>query len=237
MQENNESEKPEDPDAPEKEITSSDAEGTPPLENSDSLESDSQFEEHDGEILNPDKKKKSGCGFFLFILFLLGGGGGYLYYTDQVPLIVTEWMEPLLQTQNPQRIQGTPRVSEKPGPNIESKPISPPFSEEVAAIPPARISGNSNLIEREIEPLEEEPEEEANQEQVRETSPRRVTPPPAPQATPATEEAEQQEETIQKRNEAVQAYLDFFETTLVKIRELIKTGFSKGKDYLKKSFS
>ncbi len=40
-----------------------------------------------------------------------------------------------------------------------------------------------------------------------------------------------------QKNKAVQAYLDFFETTLVKIGELIKAGFAKGKGFLIKSFN
>ena len=36
-----------------------------------------------------------------------------------------------------------------------------------------------------------------------------------------------------ERNKAVQAYLDFFEASLLKLVELVKTGFIKGKDLLK----
>ena len=44
------------------------------------------------------------------------------------------------------------------------------------------------------------------------------------------EEPVQQTET--RRNKAVQAYLDFFEASLLKLGELVKTGFVKGKDLL-----
>ena len=44
------------------------------------------------------------------------------------------------------------------------------------------------------------------------------------------EESVQQTET--RRNKAVQAYLDFFEASLLKLGELVKTGFVKGKDLL-----
>ena len=44
------------------------------------------------------------------------------------------------------------------------------------------------------------------------------------------EESVQQTET--RRNKAVQAYLDFFEASILKLGELVKTGFVKGKDLL-----
>lgn len=62
---------------------------------------------------------------------------------------------------------------------------------------------------------------------------------PHTQPTPNIEEPKFAEAPTQfkknEKNKAVQAYLDFFETTLVKIGELIKTGFAKGKGFLIKS--
>ena len=40
------------------------------------------------------------------------------------------------------------------------------------------------------------------------------------------------QQTGTRRNKAVQAYLDFFEASLLKLGELVKTGFVKGKDLL-----
>ena len=40
------------------------------------------------------------------------------------------------------------------------------------------------------------------------------------------------QQTETRRNKAVQAYLDFFEASLLKLGELVKTGFVKGKDLL-----
>ena len=40
------------------------------------------------------------------------------------------------------------------------------------------------------------------------------------------------QEKKKERNKAVQAYLDFFEASLLKLVELVKTGFIKGKDLL-----
>ena len=69
--------------------------------------------------------------------------------------------------------------------------------------------------------------------------------PPAPtkipytQPTPDIEEPKFVEAPTQfkknQKNKAVQAYLDFFETTLLKIGALIKVGFAKGKGFLIKS--
>ena len=62
---------------------------------------------------------------------------------------------------------------------------------------------------------------------------------PHTQPTPNIEEPKFAGAPIQfkknQKNKAVQAYLDFFETTLVKIGELIKAGFARGKDFLIKS--
>ena len=62
---------------------------------------------------------------------------------------------------------------------------------------------------------------------------------PHTQPTPNIEEPKFAEAPKQfkknEKNKAVQAYLDFFETTLVKIGELIKAGFAKGKGFLIKS--
>ena len=68
--------------------------------------------------------------------------------------------------------------------------------------------------------VEEEPEA---QERFVERAPVYTPSKPKPPETDQLEEI--------PRNEAVQAYLDFFESSLVKIGELIKTGFVKGKDF------
>jgi hypothetical protein len=84
------------------------------------------------------------------------------------------------------------------------------------------ISGNTTpLVEPVYEVVEEEPE--AQERFVERTS---VYTPPKPNPPPEPDQLEEG-----KRNEAVQAYLDFFESSLVKIGELIKTGFVKGKDF------
>ena len=250
MQEN--TEKPEDSDVPEEEKNPSDIE-----ESSELSEDESPFEEHDGEVIPAESKKQSGCGFLILILFLLTGGSGYLYYTDQIPPQIMQRIKPLINLQPKQhnKIVRSPVVSpsEKEPVTIEEKPIfeesqsieeepsnkivsspsletehisgSPtgPISEPVEVDHPVEISGNTTpLVEPVDEVIEEEPE---TQERFLETVP--VYTPPEPPSLPKPDKLEEVE-----RNEAVQAYLDFFESSLVKIGELIKTGFVKGKDFL-----
>jgi hypothetical protein len=253
MQENTESEKPEDSDIPEKEENASDLEETSEIP--ELSEDETLFEEHEGEVLPADKKNNSGCGFLIFILLLLTGGGGYLYYTDQIPPQIMQWIEPLIESKQHDQIARPPvtrppekspvALEEKPvfkePPSVEDEPpnrvVSPPSVEtehisgsSTEPMPepadtdyPAKISGNTTLFESDVEIVMEEPEDE---ERFVERAPAFSPPPPQP-----AEPAEKGE-----RTEAVQAYLDFFESALVKIGELIKTGFAKGKDFLMRSF-
>jgi hypothetical protein len=250
MQENNE--KPEDSDVPEEEKNPSDIE-----ESSELSEDGSPFEEHDGEVILAESKKQSGRGFLILILSLLTCGSAYLYYTDQIPPQIMQRIEPLinLQTKQHNKIVRSPVVSppEKEPVTIEEKPIfeesqsieeepsnkivpspslktehisgSPtgPISEPTEVDHPVEISGNTTpLVEPVDEVVEEEPE---GQERFVESSP--VYTPPEPTPPPEPDQLEEGE-----KNEAVKAYLDFFESSLVKIGELIKTGFVKGKDFL-----
>ncbi len=255
MQEN--TEKPEDADTPEKEENSSDVEETSEIP--ESSEDESPFEEHEGEVLPAERKKQSGCGFLIFILLLLTGGGGYLYYTNQVPPQIMQWIEPLIESQPKQHdpIARPPVVAsppEKKPITLEEKPVfeepldveeEPPIEivspspvevemEHISGSPTeplsepantdylAKISGNTTLVEPDVEVVVEEPEvQERFVEQAPVFTPQPSKPPVQPEKN--------------KRNEAVQAYLDFFESALVKIGELIKAGFFKGKDFLKQS--
>ena len=255
MQENTESEKPEDSDIPEKEENASDLEETSEIP--ELSEDETLFEEHEGEVLPAEKKNNRGCGFLIFILLLLTGGGGYLYYTDQIPPQIMQWIEPLIESQQRDQIARPPvtRLPEKSPVTLEEKPVfeesldveeeppieivspSPvevemehisgsstePMPEPTDADYLAKISGNATLVEPNVEVVVEEPEV---QERFVERAPAFSPPPPQP--------AEPEEKG--ERTEAVQAYIDFFESALVKIGELIKTGFAKGKDFLMQSF-
>lgn len=259
MQEN--TEKPEDSDTPEKEENSSDLEETSEIP--ESSEDESPFEEHEGEVLPTERKKRSGCGFLIFILLLLTGGGGYLYYTNQIPPQVMQWIEPLIGSQPKQQdpiarppvvvrplekspvvleekpvFEELPDVEEEPAvtivspPSLETEHISgsptEPVSEPVDTDYLAKISGNTTLVEPDVEVVVEEPED---QEKFVERAPVFSPPPPKP-VKPTQVEPAQPEKG--ERTEAVQAYLDFVESALVEIGELIKTGFAKGKKFLMK---
>ena len=126
--------------------------------------------------------------------------------------------------------------------------ISAPKVDEEDSSHLAQVSGNTTKVEPELEDSEEEAEtlieEPIKRVQVEEAVPHIVAPAPGVmtphRATPVVEEpsaeASMKEEPEEaKRNEAVQAYLDFVEATLFQVGELINTGFVKSKDFVMKS--
>ena len=286
MQENPESEKPNEAKTPEKEEGLSDEK--PTSKPSESSESEPSFEEQEGEVPPPEKKKSSRYGLFLFILLLLTGGSGYLFYTDQIPPQIKEWIEPLLKpleqplarikpasgtrplkkiisgakekVPDPTIQKETVIVEEKSLPKITPSPSNEervsgsqtktiPEVKEAGSNYSDKVASTSTFIEPKLETLVEEtkaeiiPEESKNIE-VEEHADEIFAPPtpatiPHTQPTPNIEEPKFAEAPTQfkknEKNKAVQAYLDFFETTLVKIGELIKAGFAKGKGFLIKS--
>ena len=285
MQENTESKKPNEAETPENEEELSD--DKPTSKPSESSESEPFYEEQEGEVLPSEKKKSSRYGLFLFILLLLTGGSSYLFYTDQIPPQIKEWIEPLLKPleQRLARIKPAPAprppkklisgVKEKvPDPIIEKETLiveeksvleitpSPSNEEHVSGsqtktIPeinetdsndPDKVAGTSTFIEPKLETLVEETKGEIIPEEPEKTEAdhaEEISAPPAPAMIPHTQPTSNIEEPKfaeaptqfkkNKKNKAVQAYLDFFETTLVKIGELIKAGFAKGKGFLIKS--
>ena len=286
MQENTESEKPNEEKTPEKEEALSDEKST--SKPSESSEYEPSFEEQEGEVLIPEKKKSSRYRLFLFVLLLLTGGSSYLFYTDQIPPQIKEWIEPLLKPpeQRLARIKPAPAprppkkiisgvkekvpdpaiqketviVEEKSVPKITPSPSNEervsgsqtntiPEAKEVGSDYPDKVAGTSTFFEPKLETLVEEtkaeiiPEESKNIE-VEEHADEIFAPPtpatiPHTQPTPNIEEPKFAEAPTQfkknEKNKAVQAYLDFFETTLVKIGELIKAGFARGKGFIIKS--
>ena len=284
MQENTESKKPNEAETPENKEELSD--DKPTSKPSESSESEPFFEEQEGKVLPSEKKKSSRYGLFLFILLLLTGGSSYLFYTDQIPPQIKEWIEPLLKPleQRLARIKPAPapRPPKKlisgvkaPDPIIEKETLiveeksvleitpSPSNEEHVSGsqtktIPeinetdsndPDKVAGTSTFIEPKLETSVEETKAEiipAEPENIEaEDHAEEISAPPAPAMTPHTQPTSNIEEPKfaeaptqfkkNKKNKAVQAYLDFFETTLVKIGELIKAGFAKGKGFLVKS--
>ena len=272
MQENIEPEKPDDSEVPEEAENSS--EETPKNNPTESSESESKFEEHDGEVLPPEKKKNSGCGVLIFIILILTGGSGYLYYTDQVPAKAAKLIEPLLKKLNPIITKVTPQLppTKKPSPEIEKqslphaieREVPIPEKETATEIAPSisknqtkeHISGSQSETSKEIiesdnitnisgastevnhiEIKQTKGTEESKD--LKETTVEESTPSINPiESTRYIEKRSQnfKEEPVQQtetgRNKAVQAYLDFFETSLLKLGELVKTGFVKGKDLL-----
>ena len=272
MQENIESEKPDDSEVPEEAENSS--EETPKNNPTESSESESKFEEHDGEVLPPEKKKNSGCGVLIFIILILTGGSGYLYYTDQVPAKAAKLIEPLLNKRNPILAKVRPQLppTKKPSPEIEKqslphaieREVPVPEKETATEIAPSisknqtkeHISGSQSETSKEIiesdnitnisgastevnhiEIKQTKGTEESKD--LKETTVEESTPSINPiESTRYIEKRSQnfKEEPVQQtetgRNKAVQAYLDFFETSLLKLGELVKTGFVKGKDLL-----
>ena len=285
MQENTESKKPNEAETPENEKELSD--DKPTSKPSESSESEPFYEEQEGEVLPSEKKKSSRYGLFLFILLLLTGGSSYLFYTNQIPPQIKEWIEPLLKPleQRLARIKPAPAprppkklisgAKEKvPDPIIEKETLiveeksvleitpSPSNEEHVSgsqtkAIPeinetdsndPDKVAGASTFIEPKLETLVEETKGEIIPEEPEKTEAdhaEEISAPPAPAMMPHTQPTSKIEEPKfaeaptqfkkKEKNKAVQAYLDFFETTLVKIGELIKAGFAKGKGFLMKS--
>ena len=293
MQENTESENPDGSEVPKEADTN--------LE--EKQENESEFEEHDGEVIQPEQKNKNGCGFFILILFLLIGGIGYLYYTNQVQTKIIQWVKPLINKlnlpfgkitpsppaeQSAQQIEkqnssstideetfvsgqetkveipSTPSkdkteehisgsqsenendtaVAEPILPSIENKTeehISGSQSETISEViepnSKANISGASIKVEQ--SKIEEEEKIEKHEE-IKDTPtkepvlsmPTPLEPIPDLEKTSKTNFEEPIQKREKERNQAVQEYLDFFETSLLNLAELIKTGFSFGKDFV-----
>ena len=283
MQENTESKKPNEAKIPENKEDLSDEK--PTSKPSEPSESEPSFEEQEGKVLPPEKKKSSRYGLFLFILLLLTGGSSYLFYTDQIPQQIKGWIEPLLKPLEHQltikkSVPAPPKklisgVKEKvPDPTVQKKTfiaeekslpeITPSLSKEkrisdsqTKAISevkeagsnyPDKVAGTPTFIEPKLKTLLEETKAEIILEEPKNIEvdhADKIFAPPAPTTIPHTqpsldiEEPKFAETPTQfkkyEKNKAVQAYLDFFETTLVKIGELIKAGFAKGKGFLIKS--
>ena len=227
MQENTEPEKLEDPDSLDGEENFPDTEGEALPENLelDLSESDPQLEEQ--EVLPLDEKKKSGTGkIFLFLVLVLAGSGGYLYFNNLIPSEILNLISPK-QATSPALVAKMPPT---PLPVEVVEPESPSVPPVLPETPkthisggtvesPARISGN-------------------NFAQIPETKEEKYSPEIASAAGPQTMvsaiEEPPEPPPIVKRNESVQAYIDFIESSVQKLGELIKKGFNLGRDYLRK---
>ena len=211
----------------------------------DLSESDPQLEEQG--VLPLDEKKKSGTGkIFLFLVLVLAGSGGYLYFNNLIPAEILNLISPkqatspalvakmpptplpveVVEPESPSVPPVLPETSEMPV--ISPEPLSvPPVLPETPKThisggtveSPARISGN-------------------NFAQIPETKEEKYSPEPASAAEPQTMvpaiEEPPEPPPIVKRNGSVQAYINFIESSVQKLGELIKKGFNLGRDYLRK---
>lgn len=247
MQENTEPEKLEGPDSLDREENFPDTEEEALPENLelDLSESDPQLEEQ--EVLPLDEKKKSGTGkIFLFLVLVLAGSGGYLYFNNLIPAEILNLISPkqatspalvakmpptplpveVVEPESPSTTPVLPETSEMPVISPEPPPVPPVLPETPkthisggTVESPARISGN-------------------NFAQIPETKEEKYSPETASAAEPQTMvpaiEEPPEPPPIVKRNESVQAYIDFIESSVQKLGELIKKGFNLGRDYLRK---
>jgi|AP45_3_1055517.scaffolds.fasta_scaffold03538_3 hypothetical protein len=246
MQENTESEKLEDSDSLDNEENFPDVEAAALPENSESdlPESDPQFEEQGEEALPPEEKKKSGAGkFFLFLILILAGSGGYLYFNNLIPSEILNLVFPKQVPPKPSalvaEIPPTPLPIEEDVfkmpviiPVPRTVPPTLPETQEthisgspVDSLPPTRISGNNFDQIPETKPVEEPKKSSQDTASVAE---------PETIVSPIVEPPETVEpsEPLAERNESVQAYLDFIESSVQKLGELIKEGFTLGWDYM-----
>jgi len=233
------------------------------LSEEDSLNSDTEteFEEQEGEVLPPEEKKKSGAGkVFLFLILILAGSGSYLYFNNLIPaeilnlvfpqpgpspaLVATipptplpeeEVVEPEVVTPKsvaPEVIENPEFVAEEVEVVIPEPPAVPPALPETPethisgspaeSLPATRVSGNNSDQDSETK------EKEYSQDTASVVEPQAMV--------PAVEESPEPVEVpapLVERNEAIQAYLDFIESSVQKLGEWVKEGFSLGWDYLK----
>lgn len=246
MQENTESEKPED--SLDKEEHLPDAVETP----ENSAESDPGFEEQ--EFLPQEEKKKSGAGkVFLLLVFVLAGSGGYLYFNNLSPAEILNFVFPksapskplALVTPTPPFMDETVAENSEPAdvPEAEiAKPatVSPPETEEAhisgtPSIPPDHIPG-SDFDQTPGATEEEELQETASLEEPEPTIEQKVAEEVVTEMIASPEPSTSEPDELQ-RTEAVQAYLDFIESSVQKLGQLIKEGFNWGWDYLKQKLS
>jgi hypothetical protein len=204
-------------------------------------ELDLGFEDQEGEFLPPQEKKKSSAGkVFLFLILVLAGSGSYLYFNNLIPVEILNLVfpksapskPPALVTQTPlfmeEVVAETPEPIEVPEAVI-AKPASPPENQEthvsgapVDSMPSTHLSG-TDFDQTPKESQETEKIEEPVIEQEVVTEP--IAPPVAEPALPEPDEP--------RRGKAVQAYLNFIESSILKSGELIKAGFNWGWHYLK----
>jgi len=246
MQENTEPKKLEDPDSIDREENFPDTteEALPENLELDLSESDPQLEEQ--EVLPLDEKKKSGTGkIFLFLVLVLAGSGGYLYFNNLIPAKILNLISPK-QATSPALVAKMPptplpvEVVEPESPSVppvcpetfEMPVISPepPVPPALPETPKTHISGGTvespaRISDNNFAQIPETIEEKYSPETTSVAEPQTMVP---------TIEEPPEPPPIVEPNESVQAYLDFIESSVQKLGELIKEGFNLGRDYITK---
>jgi hypothetical protein len=220
--------------------------------------SESSFEEQEGEILPPDKKKKPGSAkVFLLLTLILICSGSYLYLNSLIPAKILNIIfpksapstPPALITQTPLFIEETPKVNESPksvkaSENTISKSATvPPDSPESPETPAIHISGyapipkvsGSKFSQTAIKQKQLEASRLLADEPVVEKEVMRaqkfIEKPVTEAISPPKPASQKQEEPL--RDKAVLAYLEFIESSLQKLVELTKESFDLSWNYLK----
>jgi hypothetical protein len=229
---------------------------TAPSKIPDLTESRSGFEEQKRDFLPPEEKKKSGAGkVFLFLILVLGGSGSYLYFNNLIPPKILNLVYPksppskpfALITETPSFVE---EVTEIPETHISGNVAEPK--------PPVHIPGSDfdktvieeNAIEttslEEAQPeeqVEEEPRELENLEEAGPIVVHEVTEEVESIRVPVAElvaetilppEPASLEPQVPQRSKTAQAYLDFIESSILKIGKLIGEGLNWAWNYLKK---
>ena len=221
-----------------------------PEEEATEYNTEAGFEEQEAAVLPPEEKKKSGAGkFFLFLVLVLAGSGGYLYFNNLIPSEILNLIfpkpapstSPALVAKIPPtplpieedvvepevvENRNTESVAILESPTVHDTPETHISGIPTESLPLTRISGNNFDQIPETKPAEE-PEKFSQDTASVAESEAIVLPieePPEPVAPSAP---------LVERNESVQAYLDFIESSVQKLGEFIKEGFNLSRDYLK----
>ena len=211
-----------------------------------------------------EKKKSRAGAIFIFIVLFLFGSGGYLYLNNLVPAeflnLISPKSTPPKSSALGAEVSPTPLAIEEELVEIADTRIVPEKDSEIPVpiattnqdavhisggpaepVPSTRISGNNFDLTPDAEPEEEidlhkeveieEPEIVTEVTEAQETTSESNTILPSNYEEPSSTEST---EPIAARDEAVQAYLDFIESSIQKLGELIKDGFNLGRDYIQK---
>ena len=221
-----------------------------PEEEATEYNTEAGFEEQEAAVLPPEEKKKSGAGkFFLFLVLVLAGSGGYLYFNNLIPSEILNLIfpkpapstSPALVAKIPPtplpieedvvepevvENRNTESVAILESPTVHDTPETHISGIPTESLPPTRISGNNFDQIPETKPAEEPENFSQDTASVAESEaivlPIEEPPEPVEPSVPLVE-----------RNESVQAYLDFIESSVQKLGEFIKEGFNLSRDYLK----